>query len=334
MIDNPFLSPTYTSTWLQHFQSGKKRVSLELITDVDFIKHPYLPYYINVGATHTKGVEFAICNSKADSLKDKTILLYDVPSHCHPGKNNIKALGHFHIPQYMGYLCNLEQYSTIEGYMNHVLSKKTIRKFRSYSRKLDSDYKIEYKYYGKETEADRLKDLFELFRSLLEKRFEQKKKSNNNLSGKEWAFHSRVSIQLIREGKAGLFVMEADNRPITMSLMYFSHHTAIDVMRVFDIDFAKYRPGSISILNQLDWCLKNGYSVLDFSKGHFEYKRRWCNTYYYFEYHIYFDRKSIRASTLAIILYCYYHMKRILREMRLDILWQKLNYRLWKKERH
>lgn len=331
MTDNPFLSSAYTSTWLEHFQSGKKRVSIEMISDIDFIKHPFLPYYFNVGAKHTKGIEFGLRKSKAASLKGKTILLYDVPSHRNPGKSNIKALGHFHIAQYMGYLCNLEQYNTIEGYMRHVLSKKTAGKFRSYQRKLLREFEVKYHYFGKSTESERIEELLEEFRILLEKRFAKKKKSNVNLSNKEWAFHSQVSIELIREGKAGIFVMEADKKPVTMSLMYFSHHMAIDVMRVFDTDYAQFRPGSISILNQIDWCLKNGYSVLDFSKGHFEYKQRWSNTYYYYEYHIYYDKRSIRANFIALVLYVYYHMKRLLREMKLDILWQKLSYFLRKK---
>ena len=334
MINNPFLSHTYTKIWLDHFQSGKKRVSLSFIPDVDFIKHPFLPYYYNIGASLTKGINFNLHQTHHGCQKGKAILLYDVPSHEHPGECTLDRLGHLHIPQYMGYLCNLEQYSTIEGYMQHVLSKNTIRKFRSYQRNFKKNYPIQFQYYGKSTDDEKIEILFQQFKSLLEKRFAIKKKSNNNLSSKEWAFHSQVSKELIKEGKAGLFVMESNDQPITMTLMYFSHHMAIDVMRVFDTDFSKFRPGSISTLNQIDWCLKNGYSVLDFSKGHFEYKRRWSNTYYYFEYHIYFDKKSIRSSIIAYILFSYYHMKRMLREMKLDILWQKLNYRLWKKERH
>lgn len=328
METNPFLSHTYTSIWLDYFGAGKEPVSFDFIPEIEFLKHPVLPFYYNVGAARTKGFTYTLIPKHRSSYKNKTFLLYDVLGYKEVPNGELAKLGRLHLPQYMGYLCNLEKYRNAEEYMQEVISKRSQSKFRSYLRKLEVAYAVNYQYYGKDSSNEQIQHIFKLFRILLHKRFAEKKRFNHNLPATEWAFHFEVSKRLIHQNKAGLFVIEAGDKPIFITLMYFSDRSAIDVMRVFDTDFAKYRPGSIGNIKQIDWCIQNDFRILDFSKGHFEYKKRWSNTPYFYKFHIYFDQKSIKARSMAYVLYGYYRLKDLLRQIELDVLWQKMKYRL------
>ena len=63
----------------------------------------------------------------------------------------------------------------------------------------------------------------------------------------------------------------------------FSEDTLFDAITVFDIDYSKFHLGSITIMKLIEWCIENEIKILDFSKGYFEYKRRWCTKIYDFE---------------------------------------------------
>ncbi len=329
MNSNPFLTETYKSIWLKHYQSGRKMASFGLIPDVSFLKHRFLPFYFNVGKTFTKGIVYSINKSESHSIKGQAILICDFPNRFNEKPVKFGGnLGFYRIPQYLGYFCSFDQIRDQNHYMTEVISASSRTKFRKYLKNLESDFTVEYKFYGRETSDDQLEKLFEVFLGLLHKRFADKKKSNNNIHPKEWAFHKEVSIALIKEEKAQLIVVEANQKPIAIVLVYMSDKMVIDVMRVFDITYARYRPGTICTIKQIDWCIQNGYSVLDFSKGHFEYKSRWSNNRYPFEYHIFYDRSSLIARFSAFSLSLYFRLKSFLRELSLDILWQKMRFYL------
>jgi len=172
--------------------------------------------------------------------------------------------------------------------------------------------------------------IFTRFKELLEKRFDEKQERNNNLDPDEWAFYYEVAYPMILEKKAGLFVVYQGDTPVAITLNYLSDIVLFDAITVFDIDYSKFHLGSVSVMGLIEWCLENSITTLDFSKGYFEYKKRWASRQYDFEYHIYFDKGSAGSRLLAFALKQFYRFKDYLRRNQVNLLFHKIAYRVQK----
>ncbi|MBS9463880.1 GNAT family N-acetyltransferase [Flagellimonas sp. 389] len=329
MESDLYLSEPFISTWITHFNKGAPSISFDFFGPVSFIKHNLLPLYWNTGKTNTKGISYTPSLPKSNEHKGKVFLIYDV----HKGVELKKDFKKYRIKrldseQYRGYLCELSRHSSLENYMCHAISKKSRYKFRLYRRKLELSFNIHYKmYYGDITENE-YEFIFDCFKKLLEKRFLNKRVRNNNLNPKEWSFYKKVTFPMILKKQAALFVVYDEKKPIAITLLNFSKNTAIDVIRTFDIDYAKFRLGTTSLMGQLQWCIAQGFKTLDFSKGHFGYKQRWSTKSYNFEYHIYYDSNSFLASILAHTLYALFNVKQFLRKNNFSEIFHKVAFRM------
>ena len=135
---------------------------------------------------------------------------------------------------------------------------------------------------------------------------------------KEWGFYKDVAYPLILEKKASLFVVYDEEQPIAITYSYHSDGTILDAITVFDIDYKKFNLGYVNNLKLIEWCLANNIKTLDFSKGYFHYKKRLGNLEYNFEYHIFYDSKSICASLIALFLIKYFELKQVLRDKKVN----------------
>lgn len=70
----------------------------------------------------------------------------------------------------------------------------------------------------------------------------------------------------------------------------------------YDIDYAKFGLGNISVQKLLEWCIANDYKMLDMGFGAFDYKIKWCNDVYDFEHHIFHRKSSLVSSTLVFLI--------------------------------
>ena len=61
--------------------------------------------------------------------------------------------------------------------------------------------------------------VFSYFKTLLRKRFFSKKTNNNNLNPQEWAFYKDVTLPMIRNKEAALFVTYDENKPIAITVI-------------------------------------------------------------------------------------------------------------------
>src|SRR5690606_6221944 len=164
------------------------------------------------------------------------------------------------------------------------------------------------------------------FRRLLEKRFLDKGTTNNNLDPKEWNFYHEVAYPMILEKKASLFVIYNGSVPIGVTLNYFSENIVFDAITVFDIDYEKFHLGSVTIMKLIEWSIDQGLRYFDFSKGYFDYKKRWANKEYEFEYHLYYDTGSIRSLLLSYLIAYYFNLKNYLRKKKLNEAFHKLTF--------
>lgn len=326
---NPFLSKTYGEIWLKHFNKAKSKSvkNFSFISELSFVKHRYLSLYHNVGKTLTKGVDYTL--EPKDGFENKTFVIYDVPTYFK--EKNIESnsrLRCYKSKQYPGFLIETEKFEDLNDYMLTRFSKNSRNKQKKYRRRLENSFKIQYKMFFGDISKSEYDFVFNEFKNLLVKRFDEKKITNNNLNKEEWDFYYEVAYPLILQKKASLFVVYNNDKPIGVTLCYFSEDILFDAITVFDIDYYKFHLGSITIMKLIEWCTENAIRTLDFSKGYFDYKTRWCTKTYDFEYHIYYDNKSLKSKMLAYMIKQFYDFKQYLRDKSINEKLHRLTYKL------
>lgn len=327
MKDNPFTSDIFTTTWLKHFNNSGSGVSFEPLRKLLFVRHKIPKLYVNCGKNHTKGINYTVDNSNIQHLKGKALLIYDVPSYFKiVTQTKDKNLGIYRIKQYPGYLIDLDPFKDLVHYMLETFRKSSRYKLKKYQKRLETCFNIDYKMYYGNISKDTYDYIFNFFKTLLEKRFSHKQIRNNNLDPKEWNFYYDVAYQMILEKKASLFVVYNDDIPIGITLNYLSENILFDAITVFDIDYSKFHLGSVNIMKLIEWCLNNKIRTLDFSKGHFDYKERWSNKVYDFEYHIYYDSSSFVSRGIAFIVKNFFEFKQIMRDKKINEKLHKITF--------
>lgn len=325
MTDNPFNSEIFKNTWLKHFNEGNEPITIKNIIGADFYKSRFPGLWVNVGRTHTKGVYYEF-EEENKGPKGKSCLIFDVPTYfdCPSNKRGGRTVKR--VKQYPGFLIELEKFTDLTNFMKEQFGKGSRYKFNKYRKKLEQSFDINIKMYSGSMDKSEYDYIFDCFRELLEKRFSDKGEYNNNLDAKEWGFYKEVVYPMLLNQLAGLFVIFDDKKPIAVTLNYLSKDIIFDAITVFDIDYSKFHLGSVNIMYLIDWGITNKFSKLDFSKGYFDYKARWCTKKYDFEYHLVYDKSSIKSITVAILLQKYFWFKQYLREKDINKLKNRIHF--------
>ncbi|MGB5668553.1 MAG: GNAT family N-acetyltransferase [Maribacter sp.] len=319
MISNPFTSDTFSTIWSKHFSQSLSATHFSSLNNLRFEKHKFLPLYFNYGKTHTKGISYDFVNSNIAEIKGKVLLIYDVPTYFRINNEfKPKSLKLHKIKQYPGFLIELESFKDLNEYLANTFNKSSRYKLKKYKNKLEACFDVNYKMFYGEMLKSEYDFIFEAFNNLLTKRFNDKQESNNNLEKQEWDFYYEVAYPMILEKKAGLFVIYNGSQPIGVTLNYFSEDILFDAITVFDIDYAKFHLGSITIMKLIEWSIQQNIKIFDFSKGYFDYKKRWATKEYDFEYHIYHDPSSISSKAVAILLKNFFRAKQFLRDKKVN----------------
>lgn len=331
MIDNPFLSETFTKIWAKSFGKEETPNSIEGVNGPKFYRGRW-GVLTNYGKTHTKGMQYTL--EPPLDLKKEALLVFDVPTYFKiPQPQGPQPTKLIRVRQYPGFLIELDSFSSLQEYLQKKFKKSSRYKLNKYSKRLSECFDIETKMHlGDAITEEAYNLLFDRFRELLEKRFLDKAEHNNNLDEQEWGFYKSVVYPLILKRQAGLFVIKNGETPIAITLVYFSKDIIFDAITVFDIDYAKFHLGSVNIMHLIDWGIANKFKLLDFSKGYFDYKTRWATKSYDFEYHILYNSKSLSSTAKAMLASNYFKLKQYLREKDLNLLLNKVLFRFRKKE--
>ncbi|WP_349351476.1 MULTISPECIES: GNAT family N-acetyltransferase [unclassified Flagellimonas] len=326
MIDNPYATKVFINTWFKHFDKAGSRIKIKDIEGTEFYQSGS-GLYINSGETHTKGIYYSMTNEF--QIKNKTLLIHDVPSYFNCPKHiPKKSLRLKKIRQYPGFLIELEGFDSLGDFMLKKFKKSSRYKLNKYKKRLTQCFDIQYKMFTGEIAEKDYHTIFKQFRTLLEKRFEDKGEHNNNLDKQEWEFYKKVVLPMIKESKAGLFVIQDHGMPIAITLVYFSKDIIFDAITVFDIDYSKFHLGSVNIMFLIEWGIAKNYKILDFSKGYFDYKVRWSTKKYDFEYHILYNPKSTISRTKAFFLTTFFKTKQYLRDKGINRVLNKVRFAL------
>lgn len=332
---NPFTSKIFSNVWCKHFLKKESKFSFDFISGLEFYKLNLWPVFVNVGKNLTKGVCYGlISNDNELTYKNKVFLIYDVPQYFSVDtKFDNKYIGVKKIEQYPGFLIHLEHYENTKDYLTKAFSKKSIQKLNRYNKRLEHCFDISSKMLIGNIEKSEYDFVFNHFNNLLVKRFNEKQITNNNLNSEEWSFYHEVVYPLILENKAGLHVIYNEKTPISVRLLYFSNTIIFDAITVFDTDYTKFHIGKTSILKMLEWGFDSDFKIFDFSKGYYDYKASWSDFSYIFEYHIYYDSKSIKASLISNVLAFKLKAKQYLRQKDFNRSLHKISFVINKKNK-
>lgn len=225
-------------------------------------------------------------------LKDEIYMIYDVPSVL---KVNTKTLDTYtrlkSVIQHKGYCINLEGYNDLETYLKDRFGKSSLQLLRAGKKRLETCFNITSKMYFGSIDKEHYNELFKRFYQMLVLRATEKGIDNRNL--KFWDLYTDKVYEMILNKQASLFVIYDDKQAINISLNMHVKNTVFLFISTYDIAYSKFRLGHTNWMMQLDWFLKNRIKLIDFSKGNVDYKKRWTNTEYDFEYHLFYNSSNV-----------------------------------------
>lgn len=325
MKNNPFASQVFIKVWLKYFKPNKPIFSFQSIKKVQFYKSKYLPLFVNIGKNITNGMHYELDDEVLD-YKGKTFLIYDVPEYLDQNigkyskgqKIRIKK-----VRQYNGFLLDLKSHGTYNDLMSSLKSKKRRNLIKKQDH-LESTFNISYHFYYGSLEIEFYQKMIKNLKILISKRFSELGIDNDILT--DWDYYKELIFSMINEKKAMLFSINDGNRPIAMAFCFLSKEILFYAIPTFDTDYIKYNLGHTSIIELLKWCFKNDIKLLDFSKGEYEYKKRWSNMEYDFKHHIVYDSSSLKAALLANSLYLKYSFIQFLRDNKVNLLRSKIKF--------
>ncbi len=266
-------------------------------------------------------------------LKDKNFLycIYDFPSYIHGAITNTNWKLKI-INTYKGSLILLKNHKSTDDYLKSKFSSGRRSKFRTYQRRLETCFNIEYKSYFGTISRKEYDHLFEAFHKMIKNRFLEKKIQNYDLS--RWDIYYDIAYPLINSKEAVLFVIYNDKKPISICLNLVRDKTIYGYVRTYDIDYSKFYIGFTDFIKQLDWCFDNKIEVFDLLKGNYPYKTKLIDTQYNFQKHVLYNSKSILTSISANIIVtrtrAFYVLVRFLKSLNFNILYHnflKYKYR-------
>lgn len=192
---------------------------------------------------------------------------------------------------------SIEPDQTLERYINKTLSAHSRKNINRYKNRLETSFNINYEFYYGQITDDKYDFLISTLFHMLTKRFDEKDIDSTFLLN--WDAYTKNLYDLINKKAASLFVIYHNEKPINISLNYHVNHKILFCeCGAFDTDYSKFGLGHIDNYVLLKWCIENKYIYLDLGNGVSDYKKKWCNNFYDFQYLIFYKKNSIFAQVL------------------------------------
>ncbi|MCF8273412.1 MAG: GNAT family N-acetyltransferase [Flavobacteriaceae bacterium] len=193
----------------------------------------------------------------------------------------------------------IEKGMTLELYLNNQLKRQTRINLKRSITRLEESFNISYEYNHGDISKEKCAYLLDTLYNMLKIRFKQKNEHNNRFS--HWQEYTKNIYALIQQKKASLFVVYDHEKPISISLnFHFNNHLLMSEVSSYDIDYGKFSLGHLDNYILLQWCMEHEYGFLDLGNGIYDFKEKWCNTFYEVNYLVYYKKKSFLASAMAL----------------------------------
>ena len=271
--------------------------------------------------------------------------MIDVPSYIKVTKKEFNyPIGFKSIKQYNGYYIDLDGYAKIEDYLKDRFSSSSRQLLRAGKKRLEICFNSSYKMYYGDIDKSLYDDLFKQFYKMLKQRANEKGIENRNL--KHWDLYTKEVYNMILNKQASLFVIYDGTKAINISLNMHLGKTVFLFITTYDINYSKFRLGHTNWMLQLEWFIKNNIKIIDFNKGNIEYKKRWANNEYHFEYHFFYSKSNILSRLKVLRALSILKLKQVLRNGNINTYYynfldklkdnkesfKKLNYELIQQE--
>ncbi|WP_394972442.1 GNAT family N-acetyltransferase [uncultured Croceitalea sp.] len=310
---NPFTTPLYERHWIKNFCRQKKKYSFDILTGISFTKIRLLPLFINIGLYKSFGMSYSIETSVTKSdFKKKVFIIYDVPEYFEINNKN-EILSIKKISQYEGFLIDLSQYSSINEYIYDMFSSRRRKSLLLGLKKLEKNNTINYKWFHGKIERNEYSRIFKQFYDFIDIKFKQQSNSHSSARIKEW--YEPLFFDLINKKQGSFFVIENNEEPIAISFNYHSENIFFAAIPSYDLKYMKYGIGNIQTLKEIEWSIQQKYEGHDLGKGSYGYKHRWSRNKYNYEYHIIYDKKSIRSIILGKAIVAWFILKQFIRKI-------------------
>ena len=279
------------------------------------------------------------------SVDNEIYTVIDVPSYIKVTKKEFNyPIGFKSIKQYNGYYIDLDGYAKIEDYLKDRFSSSSRQLLRAGKKRLEICFNSSYKMYYGDIDKSLYDDLFKQFYKMLKQRANEKGIENRNL--KHWDLYTKEVYNMILNKQASLFVIYDGTKAINISLNMHLGKTVFLFITTYDINYSKFRLGHTNWMLQLEWFIKNNIKIIDFNKGNIEYKKRWANNEYHFEYHFFYSKSNILSRLKVLRALSILKLKQVLRNGNINTYYynfldklkdnkesfKKLNYELIQQE--
>lgn len=283
----------------------------------------------------TNGTYYNLNLGKKD-YKNRTILLYDVlPFYLNDQeihevlkKSNLRILK---VKQYKGYLCQLTNVASYEEYLNERFNSKGRRKIKKFKRKLLENFEVKEKYFFGHISREDFDEVFGAMVALIRKRFNDLGEVNNILEKQNYYY--QLIFEMVNSKNGMLQVLYCDQEPMAVTFNFVSDDHMYFAINTFQTDLRRYNIMHIMIIGLLNWCFEHKMNILDFSKGSYEYKRRWSNVIYDFENHILFDKSSLTSIVIACYIKIHFQIKQLFRDWQLNRQYSRIKFQFGNKSR-
>ncbi|MFB9057594.1 GNAT family N-acetyltransferase [Mariniflexile ostreae] len=259
-------------------------------------------------------------NSQENATIKNTTNVALFPSYLHPNFNSNTPFNVVEMPQnkITGYAILLKEYADLETLFKSEFKKSFRANILRFVNRFESCFNAQYHMYFGDISEAHYHFLMNTLHHMLTHRFNQRNDSNKVL--KHWDDYLKTSYALIKEKKASLFVIYHNTVPVHICLNHHFNNILFVSVPSYDIDYAKFALGNISLYKLLEWSVENKYDLMDMAYGDLEYKRRWSNLIYSFNHHILYPKHTTLAQIAAAIQIQKLNIKNYLKSKNIDVL--------------
>jgi len=256
---------------------------------------------------------------------EKPLLLSSMPNYLGFQFARTSQLSVKSIKTFPGSLINLKAYPNYESYLGSRFNNKKRAQFRSSKALLGHCFEVVHKVHFGAIDKVEYDKLFDALIEMHLARLGQKGTADDT-SGM-WALYRESAYRQILDKQACISVIYHRTTPIAISLNFILGKIVHGFNRSFDMAYSKFGLGNIELLNMVQWCFEQGFEILDFMKGEYNYKNKFTDTPYWFTIQLAYWGSGGQKRK-GMFLYCglgaFYALYNFARSFNLHRAWHKI----------
>ncbi|MDG1572755.1 GNAT family N-acetyltransferase [Robiginitalea sp. M366] len=212
--------------------------------------------------------------------------------HLHP------SMGCFRADYRLGFAMDLSMAASAREFLRQQLGKKPYKNLRQDRQRLERDHQITFEVYRHTIDPVSCRNLLDKLRGFIRQRF--RGREGKHVALNRWTEYEASVYTDILAGRASLFVLSSGAAPIAIALNYHLEPRIFNAAIIsFDAAYARYSPGRLMFLYQLEWCYAHKYRLIDTGWGSLEYKIKFANAVYRYQTHALYPKGNILLAILA-----------------------------------